>query len=500
MAPVSPRTGSSNYRPILSKLEAIPQAAVSTGRVFGRGNFKTVNLGLWRDVDVVLVRFAKDSQPLAKAKAVPVKPIALVPTKDQNENELRILQHLCTQAGSKEFIPAVYGVVFELRAAILVQEFAPWGCMKDAFANPKFRGNAVNLHYLHAAAQLARAMDFVAGHRIVHADLAARNVLLSSFEENPLHPDGCVRVKLTDFGLSVLLQGDEDYVVIRQPITTRWGAPEAVARYTQSWRSDVWALGCTVWEMYAGTAPWPNVETRMEVREQLRALAELGEKRQLEGGEPSGGEEMASELPIQAPLCPPVVHSVVLSTLEANEFLRPTFAEFAETLELLISAGGEPAELPCTGRLSDGRNAAAPSKTTSYVDAFPELPEIWDGQVDPQVRELEEEAAALRHKNSELRATMASLCRTIGVESVGSNASQLEVVEKFDAAIGALKERLSDLEKQENENAALRDELSDLQEVVQVKATPVEAKEVVKRPRVFLCMNWFRNTEVEQTQ
>ena len=150
--------------------------------------------------------------------------------------------------------------------------------------------------------------------------------------------------------------------------------------------------------------------------------------------------------------------------------------------------------------MSDRRNAAAPSKTTSYVDAFPELPEIWDGQIDPQVRELEEEAAALRHKNAELRATMASLCRTIGVESVGSNASQLEVVEKFDAAIGALKERLSDLEKQENENAALRDELSDLQEVVQVKATPVEAKEVVKRPRAFLCMNWFRNTEVEQTQ
>lgn len=69
---------------------------------------------------------------------------------------------------------------------------------------------------------------------MVHADLAARNVLVDS--------NGCC--KITDFGLSRQLFDYTQYVKKQQePLPWRWMAIESLQELRFSSQSDVWAFG-----------------------------------------------------------------------------------------------------------------------------------------------------------------------------------------------------------------------------------------------------------------
>lgn len=88
------------------------------------------------------------------------------------------------------------------------------------------------------AFQVARGMDFLASSKILHGDLAARNVLLT---ENNV-------VKICDFGLAKSLYSG--YVYTRSPGTPlplNWLALESMVDRNFSVKSDVWAYGNFEW-------------------------------------------------------------------------------------------------------------------------------------------------------------------------------------------------------------------------------------------------------------
>ena len=66
--------------------------------------------------------------------------------------------------------------------------------------------------------QLAMGMGFLAEQKIIHGDLAARNILL----------DGDYNVKIADFGKSHLLDYSNSYINIEGPQPQLWMAPEAL--------------------------------------------------------------------------------------------------------------------------------------------------------------------------------------------------------------------------------------------------------------------------------
>jgi len=131
-------------------------------------------------------------------------------------------------------------------------------------------------------------------------------------------------VKVTDFGLSVLLQ-EADFECRRQPQATRWCAPETIAEVKLSSRSDVWAFGATLWELFNNAdTPWVRREKRSDVASRLRDLAETG-------GRAENSTEVSRDFP-RASSCPEGVHSLLLSCLQVDEYSRPTFAQLSSRL------------------------------------------------------------------------------------------------------------------------------------------------------------------------
>jgi tRNA A-37 threonylcarbamoyl transferase component Bud32 len=106
------------------------------------------------------------------------------------------------------------------------------------------------------AIQLADAMAFLESRRVVHRDLACRNVLVGRH--------GLSLVKLSDYGLSRLLSTDQDYyrAMSQAQLPLRWMAPESIVDRVWTTRSDVWSFGIMIWEAAAlGRVPYGAMGT-----------------------------------------------------------------------------------------------------------------------------------------------------------------------------------------------------------------------------------------------
>ncbi|XP_072540741.1 receptor tyrosine-protein kinase erbB-3a [Salminus brasiliensis] len=146
--------------------------------------------------------------------------------------------------------------------------------------------------------QIAKGMYYLEEQRIVHRNLAARNVLLKSD----------YMVQIADYGIADLLYPDDKkyfYNEVKRPI--KWMALESILfrRYTH--QSDVWSYGVTVWEMMSyGAEPYATMRPQ-EVPEVLEK-----------------GERLS-----QPQICTIDVYMVMVKCWMIDENVRPTFKELA---------------------------------------------------------------------------------------------------------------------------------------------------------------------------
>ncbi len=115
-------------------------------------------------------------------------------------------------------------------------------------------------------------MEFLASKSIVHGDLAARNVLLTSD----------LTAKLSDFGFSLVTSDNDNDntidsetgspteagVLLRtEQFPVRWMAPESLHSGRVTTASDVWAYGVVLWEIFSvGSFPYEGKEISFCVR------------------------------------------------------------------------------------------------------------------------------------------------------------------------------------------------------------------------------------------
>ncbi|KAM6980733.1 receptor tyrosine-protein kinase erbB-3a [Aplochiton taeniatus] len=196
--------------------------------------------------------------------------------------------------------------------------------------------------------QIAKGMYYLEEHRMVHRNLAARNVLLKND----------YMVQVSDYGIADLLYPDDKkyfYNELKTPI--KWMALESILfrRYTH--QSDVWSYGVTIWEMMSyGAEPYSTMRPQ--------EVPDLLEK----------GERLS-----QPQICTIDVYMVMVKCWMIDENVRPTFKELAN--EFTRMARDPPRYLVIKGDC--GQSDSSPDEPNQRTT------ELGDSDGDPENQEEE---------------------------------------------------------------------------------------------------------------
>lgn len=193
--------------------------------------------------------------------------LKVITTDGASADEVLKEADLMTKVKRHKNIVQLWGMISKNEQLSIVMEFAAKGSL-EAFlkTHQASIGEALLFKW---ALGIARGMEALASSKIVHRDLAVRNILL----------DGVLEPKVADFGLSrSVLDPNKESSTKSELGPIRSFAPECFdLKYSE--KSDVWAYGTTLIEMTTGGGlPFPAMglmEVALAVRDEGRTPAEV---------------------------------------------------------------------------------------------------------------------------------------------------------------------------------------------------------------------------------
>jgi tRNA A-37 threonylcarbamoyl transferase component Bud32 len=138
----------------------------------------------------------------------------------------------------------------------LFLEYMSGGSLSSLIA--KFGGCLPEVVIQKYLTQILNGLSYLHLNGVVHRDIKGANLLMD-------HGD----IKLSDFGLSKLINRDVGNSFSTKG-TPAYMSPEIITRQEYSYGSDMWALGCTILEMFTGVPPWSELELKDPIQLMLR--------------------------------------------------------------------------------------------------------------------------------------------------------------------------------------------------------------------------------------
>jgi 3-phosphoinositide dependent protein kinase-1 len=129
-----------------------------------------------------------------------------------------------------------------------VLELAPGG---DLFKYVSRYGKIKPRAIVYYMAQLVDALEYMHGLGILHRDLKPENLIF----------DAKMQLKVTDFGTAKLLDSNSDEEKQKRVKgtfcgTAQYVSPEVIAGEEQSFASDLWGLGCIIYQLFTSKYPF----------------------------------------------------------------------------------------------------------------------------------------------------------------------------------------------------------------------------------------------------
>uniref|UniRef100_A0A8C5EX53 non-specific protein-tyrosine kinase n=1 Tax=Gouania willdenowi TaxID=441366 RepID=A0A8C5EX53_GOUWI len=207
----------------------------------GTGQFGMVKHGKWLGQHDVAIKMIKEGSM----------------SEDDFIEEAKIMMKL-----RHENLVQLYGVCTKQRPIYIVTEFLSNGCLLT-YLKEGLRQHPTAIQLLEMCKDVSEGMAFLESKQYIHRDLAARNCLV----------DTNGTVKVTDFGLSRYVLDDEYTSSAGSKFPVRWSPPEVLLYCKFSSKSDIWAYGVLMWEIYTlGKLPYERLNNTEIVDQVPRGL------------------------------------------------------------------------------------------------------------------------------------------------------------------------------------------------------------------------------------
>jgi len=200
----------------------------------GRGAFGVVHKCIWRNTECVIKLLTNTNENAIKAFL----------READNVKNLRNHPNVC----------AILGVCEDPVAIIM--EYVPGGSLLNCVANKKVEMTPAKV--IKYAKDIASGMSHLHAENIIHLDLACRNLLVGFRQLDD------EQIKITDFGLSRIMEAETYTASKDATFPVRWTAPETLSMGIISRASDVWSFAVCIWEMIERRMPFLEVPA-MEV-------------------------------------------------------------------------------------------------------------------------------------------------------------------------------------------------------------------------------------------
>ncbi|KAM9850366.1 tyrosine-protein kinase BTK [Aulostomus maculatus] len=207
----------------------------------GTGQFGVVKYGKWRGQHDVAIKMIKEGSM----------------SEDDFIEEAKIMMKL-----HHENLVQLYGVCTKQRPIYIVTEFLSNGCLLT-YLKEGLKQHPTSVQLLEMCKDVSEGMAYLESKQYIHRDLAARNCLV----------DGNGTIKVTDFGLSRYVLDDEYTSSAGSKFPVRWSPPEVLLYCKFSSKSDMWAYGVLMWEVYTlGRLPYERLNNTEIVDQVSRGL------------------------------------------------------------------------------------------------------------------------------------------------------------------------------------------------------------------------------------